>query len=131
MNKADELRTQILTLTSEYYKEAFPKREFEAGITSIPVSGRVFDAAELQSLVDSSLDFWLTTGRVCHSVRKRVRPVFWFASCCFSQLRFFRKSCRDFGFDLLTARQESAKTRRRGNHCCSRFPHNSQSYPSK
>jgi CDP-6-deoxy-D-xylo-4-hexulose-3-dehydrase len=27
------------------------------------VSGRVFDAAELQHLVDASLDFWLTTGR--------------------------------------------------------------------
>ena len=29
----------------------------------MPVSGRVFDAAEVHSLVDSALDFWLTTGR--------------------------------------------------------------------
>ena len=76
MNKADELRTQILTLTSEYYKEAFPKREFEAGITSIPVSGRVFDAAELQSLVDSSLDFWLTTGRFATQFEKEFAQFF-------------------------------------------------------
>ena len=27
------------------------------------MSGRVFDAAELQHLMDASLDFWLTTGR--------------------------------------------------------------------
>jgi CDP-6-deoxy-D-xylo-4-hexulose-3-dehydrase len=29
----------------------------------VPVSGKVFDADDVQSLVDSSLDFWLTTGR--------------------------------------------------------------------
>jgi CDP-6-deoxy-D-xylo-4-hexulose-3-dehydrase len=29
----------------------------------VPVAGRVFDAGDVRSLVDSSLDFWLTTGR--------------------------------------------------------------------
>jgi CDP-6-deoxy-D-xylo-4-hexulose-3-dehydrase len=29
----------------------------------VPVSGKVFDAAEMCALVDSALDFWLTTGR--------------------------------------------------------------------
>jgi CDP-4-dehydro-6-deoxyglucose reductase, E1 len=29
----------------------------------VPVSGRVFDADDIRHLVDSSLDFWLTTGR--------------------------------------------------------------------
>jgi CDP-4-dehydro-6-deoxyglucose reductase, E1 len=33
------------------------------GISTLPVSGKVFDADEMQHLVDSSLDFWLTTGR--------------------------------------------------------------------
>src|SRR5205085_11007473 len=33
------------------------------GETPIPVSGRVFDERDMQSLVDSALDFWLTTGR--------------------------------------------------------------------
>src|SRR5208337_2010603 len=33
------------------------------GKTHVPVSGRVFDEQELELLVDSSLDFWLTTGR--------------------------------------------------------------------
>ena len=33
------------------------------GHTAVPVSGRVFDDQELTSLVDSSLDFWLTSGR--------------------------------------------------------------------
>jgi CDP-6-deoxy-D-xylo-4-hexulose-3-dehydrase len=30
---------------------------------NVPVSGRVYDARDMQMLVDSALDFWLTTGR--------------------------------------------------------------------
>jgi len=60
---ASELRVRILGLVAEYYAEAFPKPEFIAGQTPVPVSGKVFDADEMQHLVDASLDFWLTTGR--------------------------------------------------------------------
>jgi CDP-4-dehydro-6-deoxyglucose reductase, E1 len=60
---AEELRARILELVADYHAEAFPKLEFEAGKTPVPVSGKVFDADELQHLVDASLDFWLTTGR--------------------------------------------------------------------
>lgn len=59
----DTLRQQILDLVTEYYSNAFPSVEFVPGETPVPVSGRVFDATELQYLVDASLDFWLTTGR--------------------------------------------------------------------
>jgi len=70
MGKAANLRNQILALTAEYYVEAFPKKEFKPGVTPVPVSGRVFDAAELQYLVDSSLDFWLTSGRFAAQFEK-------------------------------------------------------------
>lgn len=60
---AAELRGQILNLVAAYYAAAFPIRDFLPGVTPVPVSGRVFDAADLQSLIDASLDFWLTTGR--------------------------------------------------------------------
>ena len=50
-------------MVAEYYREAFPPREFIPGSTMVPVSGRVFDEEEIESLVESSLDFWLTTGR--------------------------------------------------------------------
>jgi CDP-6-deoxy-D-xylo-4-hexulose-3-dehydrase len=63
MSRADELRDEIHTLVAEYYREAFPRREFEPGRSAVPVSGRVFDEDDLQHLVDASLDFWLTTGR--------------------------------------------------------------------
>lgn len=64
MNRADELRRQILDLVNEYAQEAFPPHgEFLPGQNPVPVSGRVFDAADVRALVDSSLDFWLTAGR--------------------------------------------------------------------
>ena len=63
MSKADLLRQQILQLVAEYHAEAFPTAEFVPGDGRVPVSGRVFDAADVQALVDSSLDFWLTAGR--------------------------------------------------------------------
>lgn len=50
-------------MTSEYYQAAFPVSDFIPGHTPVPVSGKVFDEHELGLLVESSLDFWLTTGR--------------------------------------------------------------------
>ena len=60
---ADALRAQILSLVARYHAAAFPQRPFTPGESRVPVSGRVFDANEIERLVDSALDFWLTTGR--------------------------------------------------------------------
>ena len=60
---ADQLRQEIATLVQQYHQAAFPAKPFLGGISTLPVSGKVFDADELQHLVESSLDFWLTTGR--------------------------------------------------------------------
>ena len=68
--KAERLRSKILKLVGEYYTEAFPPREFHAGSSPVPVSGKVFDENELKYLVDSSLDFWLTTGRFAEQFEK-------------------------------------------------------------
>ena len=59
----EALRAEILGLVERYHAVAFPERPFEPGVSPVPVSGKVFDADDMQSLVDSSLDFWLTTGR--------------------------------------------------------------------
>ena len=69
-SRADELRARILDLVTEYHDEAFAPRTFVPGETAVPVSGRVFDADELRTLVDSSLDFWLTTGRYAAQFEK-------------------------------------------------------------
>ncbi|WP_420628982.1 lipopolysaccharide biosynthesis protein RfbH [Candidatus Leptofilum sp.] len=63
MSKSDALRQQILALVQEYYEAEHSQHRFTPGETEVPVSGRVYDAAEMVNLVDSSLEFWLTTGR--------------------------------------------------------------------
>ncbi len=67
----EELRDRILELVSEYHGEAFGASPFVPGESSVPVSGRVFDAEDMRSLVDSSLDFWLTTGRFAAQFEKQ------------------------------------------------------------
>lgn len=62
-SQADALRAQILDLVGEYHRVAHPGKHFAPGQSPVPVSGRVFDARDMQALVDSALDFWLTTGR--------------------------------------------------------------------
>jgi CDP-6-deoxy-D-xylo-4-hexulose-3-dehydrase len=78
---ATELRNQILELVKSYHEVAFPKQEFQAGTSSVPCAGRVFGAEEIVSLVDSSLDFWLTTGRFADEFEKRFAKVFGTRHC--------------------------------------------------
>lgn len=64
-SKANELREKILDLTREYYNEQFAgQKPYEPG-DRISYGGRYFDEKEIVSLVDSSLDFWLTSGKYC------------------------------------------------------------------
>jgi CDP-6-deoxy-D-xylo-4-hexulose-3-dehydrase len=63
VTRADELRSRIRSMVGEYHREAFPAPAFVPGSSPVPISGRVFDAEELELLVESGLDFWLTTGR--------------------------------------------------------------------
>src|SRR5580700_1207692 len=63
IDRTQELRAQILDLAGEYCAEKFAARPFVPGESSVPVSGKVFDASEMRTLVDSALDFWLTAGR--------------------------------------------------------------------
>ena len=62
-DRKSEIRSAIQNLTAEYFREAFAAREFMPGESPVPVSGRVFDEADLFAIVDSGLDFWLTAGR--------------------------------------------------------------------
>ncbi len=60
---AEELKKQILDLTKEYYRAEFGfEKDFKDG-DRINYAGRVFDEQEMVNLVDSSLEFWLTSGR--------------------------------------------------------------------
>jgi CDP-6-deoxy-D-xylo-4-hexulose-3-dehydrase len=64
-DQADEpqFRKLILDLVGEYARRHHRPKPFVPGQSAVPVSGKVYGAEEMQSLVDSALDFWLTTGR--------------------------------------------------------------------
>ncbi|MFN8398703.1 MAG: lipopolysaccharide biosynthesis protein RfbH [Anaerolineales bacterium] len=74
--RSDQLRAKILELTAEYVAEEFTEKEFIPGESPVAVAGRVFDAADVQSLVDSSLDFWLTAGRFSRQFEREFAKFF-------------------------------------------------------
>lgn len=63
IHAVDVLRAQILDQVANYHRTAFAPADFVPGVSPVPVAGRVFDASDVQSLVDAALDFWLTAGR--------------------------------------------------------------------
>jgi CDP-6-deoxy-D-xylo-4-hexulose-3-dehydrase len=57
------LRAQIAALVEQYAALSLAPQPFFPGVTAVPPSGKVLDAAELKNMVEASLDGWLTTGR--------------------------------------------------------------------
>lgn len=64
-----EARTEILKAVREYTDKFHKKAPYKEG-DRIPYAGRVYDRQELCSLVDASLDFWLTAGRYADRFEK-------------------------------------------------------------
>jgi CDP-4-dehydro-6-deoxyglucose reductase, E1 len=56
-------RDDILAAVRGYAQGSLSPVPFVPGETPVPVSGKVLDAEDIASLVDSSLDGWLTSGR--------------------------------------------------------------------
>ncbi len=79
--RAVELRGEILELVREYHDVAFQPESFVPGETSLRYAGRVFDHREIENLVDSSLDFWLTAGRYAEQFEKRFAKRFGLRHC--------------------------------------------------
>jgi len=66
MKNAESLKQEILEKTKEYYQlvhKPLQEASFQPGKSRVAYAGRVFDEKEMVNLVDSSLEFWLTTGR--------------------------------------------------------------------
>lgn len=69
-NNETEAREQILSLVSEYYHDFKETKEpFKEG-RRIPYASRVYDDTEMRNLVDSALEFWLTSGRYTDQFEK-------------------------------------------------------------
>ncbi|MCH5275284.1 MAG: lipopolysaccharide biosynthesis protein RfbH [Lachnospiraceae bacterium] len=66
-----QAREEILKAVGEYCDRYHGrKKEFEAG-DRIPYASRVYDREEMKNLVDSSLEFWLTSGRYTDEFEKK------------------------------------------------------------
>lgn len=57
-----EAREEMRSLAEEYYLTFHQKKEYQEG-DRISYASRVYDAQEMKNLVDSALEFWLTSGR--------------------------------------------------------------------
>jgi len=66
----EQASQQILDSVKEYYKTFMQKPAYKEG-DRIPYASRVFDEQEMVNLVDSSLEFWLTSGRYTNKFEKQ------------------------------------------------------------
>lgn len=77
MNSSSEaLRKEIFDLVARYWRAAHADKTFVPGTSPVPVSGRVYGFEEMQALVESGLDFWLTTGRFNDAFENRLAEYF-------------------------------------------------------
>jgi CDP-6-deoxy-D-xylo-4-hexulose-3-dehydrase len=64
-------REDILQLVTKYYREKFTAKDFTPGSDLVHYAGRVFDEQELINLIDSSLEFYLTSGRFVNQFERQ------------------------------------------------------------
>lgn len=68
----EQARQDILELVAEYCQTYHNKKgEYQDG-DRIPYASRVYDEKEMVNLVDSSLEFWLTSGRYTDEFEKKL-----------------------------------------------------------
>lgn len=80
MNKNNEFmgmneqqaKDRILTLVKDYYEMFHQKKEAYVPGQRIPYASRVYDEKEMCNLVDSALEFWLTSGRYTDEFEKKL-----------------------------------------------------------
>lgn len=66
-----QAREEILLAVKEYCDTFHNKKQYKEG-DRIPYASRVYDSEEMSNLVDSSLEFWLTSGRYTDQFEKQL-----------------------------------------------------------
>ena len=95
----EKAHQEILDKVAEYCRTYHQKPAFEEG-QRIPYASRVYDEQEMVNLVDSALEFWLTSGRYTEE---------------------FESSCL-YGTDLTAFRRAADSARGRDYYGCCRIP---------
>ena len=99
-------RDVIIQNCYEYFDKEFAQKEFIAGETYIPCTGKVITARDLELLVDSSLDLWLTTGRYAEIFKRELAYKF---GTKFAHLTVSGSSANLLAFTALTSKKLGEK----------------------
>lgn len=113
MNKLESLKQEILERVKEYHNIKYgEKREFIGGETYINYGGRFFNEKEMVNLVDSSLDFWLTSGPWVQKFEKQMAEYLGIKYC---SLTNSGSSANLLAFMTLTAQELGERRIKRGD----------------
>lgn len=69
---SEDLREEIKNLARRYQREKSQPKPFVAGDTYIPVTVKTMDEDDMASLIDASLDMWLTAGRFAKELESQL-----------------------------------------------------------
>ena len=106
------LRQQVLDAAKRYYEAVHkPPKEYAPG-DRISYGGRVFDEKEILNLVNSSLDFWLTTGLYAEQFEKQFAA---FLEVKYCSLTNSGSSANLLAFMALTSHKLGDKRIKRGD----------------
>ena len=72
MESENRIRNEISRLVKLYTDTKYKKIDFIPGVTNIPNSGKVIGFEELDMIIDSALDGWLTSGRFNEEFEKKL-----------------------------------------------------------
>ncbi|MBR4182226.1 MAG: lipopolysaccharide biosynthesis protein RfbH [Lachnospiraceae bacterium] len=107
-----EAREQIKELVAQFYHDFKEKKKgFEKG-DRVSYASRVFDEKEMQALVDSALDFWLTTGRFSDEFEKKFAE---WIGVKYAHLVNSGSSANLIAFTILTASELGDRQIKRGD----------------
>ena len=76
-----EAREKILALVGEYCKTYHNLESFDEANPKISYAKRVYDSSEMVNLVDSALEFWLTSGRYTDIFEEKLAQYLGVKSC--------------------------------------------------
>ncbi len=105
-NIENELRNQIISLSTKYYNTVYQNRMAYSPGQKINYAGRVFDEEELNYLMEACLDFWLTEGRFAKQFASSLTN---FLKVKYSSLTNSGSSANLLAFSALTVNNFSEK----------------------
>ncbi|WP_088188557.1 lipopolysaccharide biosynthesis protein RfbH [Desulfosporosinus sp. FKA] len=107
----NELKSQILQLTRAYAEKYHIRKPFEKG-DKVNYSGRVYSSEEMVNLVDSALEFWLTSGHFTDEFESKLAAYIGVKYCSFVNSG---SSANLLAFMALTAPELEDRAIRRGD----------------